>query len=57
MIRAAMIFIGEMFVADTKRHRRFSEISNLQVAKALFFVNRVNNFPTFFSENVKRKKE
>jgi hypothetical protein len=30
MIRAAMIFIGEMFAADTRRSKRISEIGSLK---------------------------
>jgi hypothetical protein len=33
MIRAAVIFIGETFAADTRRYKRFSEIGSLQRVK------------------------
>jgi hypothetical protein len=39
IIRVAMIFTGEMFVADTRRGKWFSEISNLHGARDLIFVN------------------
>ncbi len=56
MIHLAIIFAAEMFAAAVRRCKWFSEIGSPQVEMAFFFGLEPKLFPTFYSENVKRKR-